>query len=73
MGDDTCMLHSLTCVDAETNPVYEKIVVEYYEILEKANRIPKMSNVVMALPATFMSNPVSLAYQSQAIKREYNN
>lgn len=67
MDDDTCMLHSLTCVDAETIPVYEKTAVEYYEILKKANSIPKMSDVVMALPATFMSNPVSLAYQSQAV------
>lgn len=36
--DETCMLHSLTCVYAETIPVYEKIVAEYHEILKKANR-----------------------------------
>lgn len=29
-----------------------------------------MSNVVMALPATFISNHVSLAYQSQSQTRE---
>lgn len=73
MDDDTCMRHSLTCVDAETVPVYEKIVVEYHEILKKANSIPKMSNVVMASPATSTSNHGSVAYQSQAIKQRGNN
>ena len=47
----------------------EKILVEYYEILKRANR-EYPQNVVMALPATFMRNHVILAHQSESQTRE---
>lgn len=50
--DETCTLHSPTCVYGETIPVYEKTVLQYDEMLKKAKEsILKMLKVVMvALP-----------------------
>lgn len=48
--DETCILHSPTCVYGETIPVYEKTVLQYDEMLKKAKeRIMKMLKVVMVV------------------------
>lgn len=61
---------SEVCLGGDHSSLQEEIGVGYYEALRIGKSIPKMSTVVMALSATFMSNCVSLAYQSQRVKRE---
>lgn len=65
-----CTLHSLTCVYVETIPAYEKIVVILWNTKESKQSIPKNVKSGNGLPATFISNYASPAYQSLRVKWE---